>query len=115
MQIGRDFVALGDDLRCLVPDLRIARPDRPPELAQLVAAVTRSHMRQHVDRGMGEEVDILGAAGQRALDVAAAEGFEQMQHALPVQRFDRHAALVLSNSAAETSARCVVQSMRRTT
>ena len=61
-QIGRDRVALGDDLRHLVADLGVALLHGAPELAKLLLAVAGAHVRQHIDRRVGEEVDVVGAA-----------------------------------------------------
>ena len=47
-------------------------------------------MWQHVDRGVGEEIDVIGAAGQRRLDIAAREGIEQVHDALAIQLLHRH-------------------------
>ena len=44
-----------------------------------------AHMREDVDRGVGDEFDIVGAARQRAFDVAGIEYVEEIQHALPMQ------------------------------
>src|SRR6202022_248745 len=44
-----------------------------------------AQMRQDVDRRVDEEFDIVGAALQRALDVAGIIDIEKVQHALPMQ------------------------------
>jgi hypothetical protein len=48
-----------------------------------------AHMRHDVDGGIGEEIDIVRAAGQRGLDIAAVEGIQKIQHALPVEWLDQ--------------------------
>jgi hypothetical protein len=50
-----------------------------------IAAVTVTHMGHEIDRGVGDEIDIVGAARQRAFDVAGIIDFEEVQHALPMQ------------------------------
>ena len=45
-------------------------------------------MRQDIDRRVGDEIDIVGAAGQRALDVAGIEDIEKIQHTLPMKIVD---------------------------
>jgi len=42
-------------------------------------------MGHEIDRGVGDEIDIVGAARQRAFDVAGIIDFEEVQHALPMQ------------------------------
>ena len=59
--------------------------DGLPHRPELVLAAVVAHMRQDIDRRVGEELDIIGAAGQRALDVAGIEHFEKIQHPLPMK------------------------------
>jgi len=42
-------------------------------------------MRQDVDRRIGEKIDVVGAAGQRVLNVAGIEHVQKIQQALPVK------------------------------
>ena len=42
-------------------------------------------MRQDIDRRVGDEIDVVAAAGQGALDIAGIERLEKIQHALPVK------------------------------
>ena len=87
--IHRDLVAFGDDGRYLVAHAGIAGVDDAPHLPHLGLAAPMAHMRHDVDRGVGDEIDIVTAAGQRALDIAGVECFEKIQHALPVEWFDQ--------------------------
>ena len=43
-----------------------------------------AHMRQDVDRGIGEKFDVVGAALQRGFDVAGIQDVEEIQHALTI-------------------------------
>jgi len=45
-------------------------------------------MRQDIDRRVGEEIDVVAAALERALDVTGIECVEKIQHALPMKLFD---------------------------
>src|SRR3954452_14641147 len=91
-QISRDRVVFGDDLRHLVADFGVSLLHGAPEFAELLLAVAGAHVRQHVDRRVGEEVDVFGAARQRGLEIAVRDGVEQMQHALAIELLDRHSA-----------------------
>ena len=62
--------------------------DGLPHLPEFVLAAAVAHMRQDIDRRVGEEIDIVGAARQRALDIAGIEIIEKVQHALPVESLD---------------------------
>ena len=44
-----------------------------------------AHVGKQVDRGVGDEFDVVGAARQRALDVAGIVDVEEIQQALPMQ------------------------------
>ncbi len=59
--------------------------DGLPHRPERVLAAVVAHMRQDLDRRVGKELDVIGAAGQGALDVAGIEHFEKIQHALPMQ------------------------------
>jgi hypothetical protein len=48
-----------------------------------------AHMRQNIDRGVGDEIDVIAAEGQRARDIAGIEHIEKIQYALPVELFDQ--------------------------
>ena len=41
-------------------------------------------MGQDIDRGVGEEFDVVGAALQRGLDVAGIQDVEEIQHVLTI-------------------------------
>ena len=41
-------------------------------------------MRQDIDRGVGEEFDVVGAARQRGFDVAGIQDVEEIQHVLTI-------------------------------
>jgi hypothetical protein len=41
-------------------------------------------MRQDVDRRVGEEFDVVGAARQRGFDVAGIQDVEEIQHVLTI-------------------------------
>ena len=73
----RDLVALGDDDRHLMAHAGIAGVDRLPRLPHLGLAVAVTHMRQDIHRRVGKEVDVVGAARERALDVAGVEDLEE--------------------------------------
>jgi hypothetical protein len=81
------LVFLGDQKRHLVAHLGIARVDGSPHRGDLGLAVAVTEMRQNVDRRMGDEIDVVIAARQRALDIAGIESLEEIQHALPVEIF----------------------------
>ena len=59
--------------------------DRLPRLPHLGVAVAVAHMRQDIHRRIGKEVDVVGAARQRALDIAGVEDLEKIHHALTVK------------------------------
>jgi hypothetical protein len=42
-------------------------------------------MRQDVDRRVGDKIDVVAAAGKRALEISRIERIEEIQHALPVK------------------------------
>ena len=86
----RDLVALCDKFDDFVAHFRVALVDSLPHRAHLGLAAMRTEMRQDVDRRGGDEFDIVGAARQRALDVAGVVRGEQVQHALTVQLFTHH-------------------------
>jgi hypothetical protein len=90
--MGCDLVAFGDQDRHLVAHLGIAGVDGGPHLPQRGLAVAVAHMRQDIDRGVGEEIDIVGATRQRAFDVSGIEDLEKVQHALTV-KIRRHPVL----------------------
>jgi hypothetical protein len=48
-------------------------------------AVAVAEMRQDIHRRVGDEIDVIAAAGQCALGIAGIEHFEKIQHALPVK------------------------------
>jgi hypothetical protein len=48
-------------------------------------------MRQDVDRGVGEEFDVVGAALQRGFDVAGIQDIKEIQYALTM-RFLGHSS-----------------------
>ena len=56
-----------------------------PHLPHFRLAVPRAHMRQDVDRRVGEEIDVVRAVRQRALDIAGLEIIERREHALAVE------------------------------
>ena len=58
-------------------------PSTSRRSACLAAAV--AHMRQDVDRRVGDELDVVGAAGERAFDIAGIVDLEEIQHALAVK------------------------------
>ena len=49
-------------------------------------------MRQDLDRRMRNEIDVVAAAGERALEVPRIERLEEIQHVLPV-KFVNHVFL----------------------
>ena len=51
-----------------------------------------THMGQDIDRGVGEEFDVVGAARQRAFNIAGVQHVEEIQHALTM-RFLGHSSL----------------------
>ena len=83
--IRRDPVALGDEESALRSACWNSGLDGLPHRPEFVLAAVVAHMRQDIDRRVGEEIDIIGAAGQRALDIAGIENFEKIQHALPMK------------------------------
>ena len=44
-----------------------------------------THMREDIDRGVGEEFDVVGAVRQRAFNVAGIQDIEEIQHALTMR------------------------------
>jgi adenosine/AMP kinase len=62
--------------------------DGLPHLPDLGLAVAVAHMRQNIDRRIGDEIDVVAAARQRALDIAGIKFIEKIQHALPVKILD---------------------------
>ena len=79
----RHPVLLGDQERHLVAHVGIAGVDGSPHRADLGLAAAVTEMRQDVDRRVGDEIDVVVAARQRALDIAGIERLEKIQHALP--------------------------------
>jgi hypothetical protein len=55
-----------------------------PHFSNLGLAVTMAEMGKDVDRGVGDEIDIVAAAVERRLDVAGVEGIQKIQDALPI-------------------------------
>src|SRR5690242_5028950 len=74
---GCSPVALDHQTRHLAAQLRIAGAHRLPHAAQFGLAAAMAHMGEEVDRGVGKRLDIVGAARQRALDVARIEYVEE--------------------------------------
>ena len=83
--VRRDLVALDDQDRHFIAHVGIAGVDGLPHRPEFVLAAVVAHMRQDIDRRVGEEIDVIGAARQRALDVAGIEHVEKIQHALPMK------------------------------
>src|SRR3984957_5778705 len=81
----RDLVALGNRAGQFIAHAGIAAVDGAPHLAEFGLAMAMAHMRQDIDRRGGDEIDIVGAARQRALDVAGIERVEKVHHALAVE------------------------------
>src|SRR5882757_560643 len=79
------LVTFGDQNRCLPAHLGISGVNGSPHLAHRGLALAVAHMRQQIDRGVGGEFDVVGAARQRAVDVAGIKHFEEIQHALTVK------------------------------
>jgi len=46
-------------------------------------------MRHDVDGGVGDEIDVVTAEGQRAFEIAGIEYIEKIQYALPVELCDQ--------------------------
>jgi hypothetical protein len=59
-----------------------------PHLPDLGLAAAVAHMGEDIDRRVGEEIDVVAAVRQRALDIAGIECVEKIQHALPSQILD---------------------------
>ena len=93
------LVAIDDQHRHLAAQLRIASPDRLPHLAHFGLAAAVAHMRQDVDRGVGEELDVIGAARQRGFDVAGIQGVEKVQHELTIRCLGHSPTLPVFDSA----------------
>jgi hypothetical protein len=87
------LVALDDQHRHLAAQLGIAGADRVPHLAHFGLAAAVAHMRQDVDRGVGEEFDVVGAALQRRFDVAGIQDVEKIQHVLTIWSLGHSSAL----------------------
>ena len=79
------LVALGDDDRHLAAHIGISGVYGGPHLAHRGLALAAAHMRQQVDRRVGGEGDVVGAARQRAVDIAGIEYIEVVQHALTIK------------------------------
>src|SRR5260370_35872372 len=83
--IRGDLVTLGDDGRHLVAHAGTAGVDGSPHLSDLGLAVAVAQMRQDIDRRVSEEIDVLAATGQGALDIAGIEFGVKILHALAVK------------------------------
>ena len=94
--IRGDLVALGDQHRHLAAQLGIAGEYRIPHLAHFGLAAAVAQMRQEVDRGVGEEFDVVGAARQRGFDVAGIQGVEKVQHELTIRCLGHSPTLLCS-------------------
>ena len=87
--IHRDRVTLGDDVDHLAAHAGIAGIDRAPHLPHRGLALPVAHMRHDVDGGVGDEIDVVTAIGQRAFEIAGIEYIEKIQYALPVELCDQ--------------------------
>ena len=83
--VSCDLVALDDQGRHLAAHLGIAGGYGRPHLAHFGLAASMTHMGEDIDRGVGEEFDVVGAACQRAFNVAGVQHVEELQHALTVR------------------------------
>ena len=81
---GGRLVVPGDQDRHLAAQFGIAGAHRIPHLAQFGLAAAVAHMRQDIDRRVGEEFDVVGAALQRGFDVAGIHDVEEIQHVLAI-------------------------------
>jgi hypothetical protein len=79
-----DLVALRHKIRQFMPHVGVTGVNDLPHLSNLGLAVTMAEMGKDVDRGVRDEIDIVAAASQRALDVAGVKGAQEIQDALPV-------------------------------
>ena len=75
----------GDEDRHLAAHLGITGVDGGPHRPHRFGAAAVTHMGKQIDRGVGDELDVVGAARQRGLDIAGIVDFEEIQHALPVK------------------------------
>src|ERR1035437_148214 len=74
----RDLVAFRDNDGHVVAHAGIAGVDGLPHLPDLGLAMAVAQMRQDIDRRVGDEIDVVAAAGQCALDAAGIIRIEQI-------------------------------------